>query len=361
MPKRFFSFFSSASHQASAKRHLFSGKPFALALLSGALTLTPLAHATTDTGTKDIVVEKGDLDCGVFPDDPGRSAINDKGRWEGFYVDFCRATAAAVLGNPEFVNFIEVGATTRFTTLMEKKTDVVMYSSTWTLGRENLYQVEFPAIYLLDGQGFMVRKSSGIRQLSDLQGKRICVTANTTTHDNLVDTFNSRGYKADIIFANGDSFFRGSCDAYSADRMNLATNRANRADNPKDYIVLPEMISREPIGPKVRNDDPEWSRIIRSVVHAVILAEEKGITSVNVDQVLATSKDVEVLNLLGKTGDIGTQLGLDPQWAYRIIKSVGNYGEIYNRHFGLGTPINMERGLNRLWNQGGALFAPPFK
>lgn len=319
--------------------------------------LTPTVFA----GTKDDVVEKGDLDCGVFPDDPGRSAINSQGRWEGFYVDFCRATAAAVLGNPDFVNFIEVGAKTRFTTLVDKKTDVVMYSSTWTLGRENKYQLEFPAVYLLDGQGFMVRKNSGIRQLSDLQGKRICVTANTTTHDNLVDTFNSRGYKADIIFANGDSFFRGSCDAYTADRMNLATNRANRADNPNDYIVLPEAISREPIGPKVRNDDPQWSRIIRSVVHAVILAEEKGITAQNVDQVLKNSKDVEVMNLLGVSGDIGSQLGLDKDWAYRIIKSVGNYGEIYNRHFGLGTPINMERGLNRLWNQGGALFAPPFK
>ncbi|OOV88970.1 amino acid ABC transporter substrate-binding protein [Oceanospirillum linum] len=311
--------------------------------------------------TKDDVVRNGDLNCGVFPDDPGRSAINDKGRWEGFYVDFCRATAAAVLGNPEFVNFIEVGAKTRFTTLMKRQTDVVMYSSTWTLGRENKYQIEFPAIYLLDGQGFMVRRSSGIRRLSDLQGKRICVTANTTTHNNLVDTFNAMGYDSHIIFANGDSFFRGSCDAYTADRMNLATNRANRADNPKDYIVLPEMISREPIGPKVRNDDPEWSRIIRSVVHAVILAEEKGITSGNIDQVLKTTTDVEVMNLLGKTSNIGTELGLDQQWAYRVIKAVGNYGEIYNRHFGLGTPINMERGLNRLWNQGGALFAPPFK
>lgn len=340
-----------------ARRPLFSVQGLAISLLTGTLALSPLAVAST----KDKVLQKGDLDCGVFPDDPGRSAINDKGRWEGFYVDFCRATAAAVLGNPEFVNFIEVGSTTRFTSLMEKKTDVVMYSSTWTLGRENQYQVEFPAIYLLDGQGFMVRKSSGIRTLSDLQGKRICVTANTTTHNNLVDTFRSRGYEADIIFANGDSFFRGSCDAYTADRMNLATNRANRADNPNDYIVLPEMISREPIGPKVRNDDPKWSRIIRSVVHAVILAEEKGITAQNVDQVLKTSKDVEVMNLLGASGDIGPQLGLDKDWAYRVIKAVGNYGEIYNRHFGLGTPINMERGLNRLWNQGGALFAPPFK
>lgn len=360
MPKRLFSIFS--LHQAPEKPTFVAGNFLSVALITSVLTLSSLTLSPlTFAGTKDQVIEKGDLDCGVFPDDPGRSAINDKGRWEGFYVDFCRATAAAVLGDPEFVNFIEVGATTRFTTLMEKKTDVVMYSSTWTLGRENQYQVEFPAIYLLDGQGFMVRKSSGIRKLSDLQGKRICVTANTTTHNNLVDTFDSRGYKADIIFANGDSFFRGSCDAYTADRMNLATNRANRADNPNDYIMLPEMISREPIGPKVRNDDPEWSRIIRSVVHAVILAEEKGITSLNIDQVMAKSKDVEVLNLLGKTGDIGPQLGLDSQWAYRIIKSVGNYGEIYNRHFGLGTPINMERGLNRLWNQGGALFAPPFK
>ncbi len=332
-------------------------KRTSLALICSTLMISQLGLAAT----KDKVVKNGDLNCGVFPDDPGRSAINDKGRWEGFYVDFCRATAAAVLGNPEFVNFIEVGAKTRFTTLMKRQTDVVMYSSTWTLGRENQYQIEFPAIYLLDGQGFMVRRSSGIRRLSDLQGKRICVTANTTTYNNLVDTFSALGYDSHIIFANGDSFFRGSCDAYTADRMNLATNRANRADNPKDYIVLPEMISREPIGPKVRNDDPEWSRIIRSVVHAVILAEEKGITSGNLDQVLKTTTDVEVMNLLGKTGNIGTELGLDQQWAYRVIKAVGNYGEIYNRHFGLGTSINMERGLNRLWNQGGALFAPPFK
>jgi len=311
--------------------------------------------------TKDGIIQKGDLDCGVFPDDPGRSAINDEGRWEGFYVDFCRATAAAVLGNTEFVNFIEVGATSRFTSLIDKKTDVVMYSSTWTIGRENKYHVEFPVVYLLDGQGFMVRKSSGIHRISDLQGKRICVTANTTSYTNLMDTFRARGYKADIIFANGDSFFRGSCDAYTADRINLATNRANRADNPNDYIILSEMASREPIGPMVRNNDPEWSRIIRSIVHAVILAEEKGITSKNVDHILKTSEDLEVLNLLGKTGDIGTQLGLDSQWAYRVIKAVGNYGEIYNRYFGLSTPINMDRGLNRLWNQGGVLFAPPFK
>ncbi|MDX1320770.1 MAG: transporter substrate-binding domain-containing protein, partial [Oceanospirillum sp.] len=237
MLKIFSALFPSASDNSSSTQTLSPTRKLAFALLSGTL----LFSATTYAGTKDDVIKKGDLDCGVFPDDPGRSAINDQGRWEGFYVDFCRATAAAVLGNPEFVSFIEVGAKTRFTTLMEKKTDVVMYSSTWTLGRENTYQVEFPAIYLLDGQGFMVRKKSGIRQLSDLQGKRICVTANTTTHNNLVDTFRARGYQADVIFANGDSFFRGSCDAYTADRMNLATNRANRADNPKDYIVLPEM------------------------------------------------------------------------------------------------------------------------
>lgn len=346
---------------ATSSRQVFSLLGFKSALLVLLLSAGLTLSHTSAASTKEEVQNKGDLDCGVFPDDPGRSAINNKGRWEGFYVDFCRAAAAAVLGNPEFVNFIEVGATSRFTSLMEKKTDVVMYSSTWTLGRENQYQVDFPAIYLLDGQGFMVRKSSGIKQLSDLDGKRVCVTANTTTHNNLTDTFQARNVQADIIFANGDSFFRGSCDAYSADRMNLATNRANRADNPNDYMVLPDMISREPIGPTVRNDDAEWARIIRSVVHAVILAEEKGITSQNIDQVLKTSKDIEVLNLLGKTGDIGPQLGLDNRWGYRVIKSVGNYGEIFNRHFGLGTPINMERGLNRLWNQGGALFAPPFK
>jgi len=335
-------------------------------LLSAVLLFTATVFTTTsvDAGegiTLNRVLKAGDLNCGVFPDDPGRSAIGLNGLWQGFYVDFCRATAAAVLKNPDYVHYVEVGASTRFTSLTEYKTDVVMYSSTWTMGRESQYQVDFPAIYLFDGQGFMVRKSSAISKLDDLSGKTVCVTENTTSHRNLVDLIESRNYDTKVIFSNGDSFFRGSCDAYTADRMNLATNRANRADNPDDYAVLDETISREPIGPKVRNSDPQWSRIIRAVVHATILAEEKGITAANVDQVLAESRDAEVLNLLGKSGDIGLQLGLDEQWAYRVISAVGNYGEIYNRHFGADTAIGMARGLNQPWSQGGVLFAPPFK
>ncbi|WP_229680809.1 amino acid ABC transporter substrate-binding protein [Marinobacterium zhoushanense] len=333
----------------------------------GALALLSLPVAAAETNadaarsTLQRVQSNGDLRCGVYPDDPGRSAITTSGVWAGFYVDFCKAVAAAVIGNPDFVQYVEVGATTRFTSLVEDKTDVVMYSSTWTLGRESTYNVEFPTIYLFDGQGFLVRKRSGIGQLDDLKGKSICVTENTTTHRNLMQLNEQHGLDAKVLFSNGDSFFRGSCDAYSADRMNLATNRANRADNPDDYLILPDVVSREPIGPTVRNDDPQWSRIVRSVVHAVILAEEKGITQDNVDSYLNGEHDAEVDNLLGNSGDIGAQLGLNKAWAYRAIKAVGNYGEIYDRHFGPDTPIGVERGLNRLWSRGGLLFAPPFK
>lgn len=321
-----------------------------------------LSSFTTYASTLTDVKTRGDLNCGVYPDDPGRSALDAKGQWQGFYVDFCRAVAAAVLQDPQFVNFIEVGPTSRFTSLVDKNTDVVMYSSTWTLGRENTYQVSFPALYLFDGQGFVVRRNSNIHKLSDLNGKTVCVTGNTTTQQNLEDFIKARKFQTSVVYANGDQFFRGSvCDAYSADRMNLATNLANRVERKEDYLILPDTLSREPIGPTTRNDDAQWERIIRSVVHATILAEERGITQANVDQVRTTTDNIEALNLLGKSGDIGPQLGLDPDWAYRIIKAVGNYGEIFDRHFGLNTPIGQARGLNALWRDGGVLYAPPFK
>jgi general L-amino acid transport system substrate-binding protein len=315
-----------------------------------------------DLPTLDRVRASKDLRCGVFPDDPGRSAISASGRWEGFYVDFCRAVASAVLGNPEYVQFVEVGAKTRFTSLMERKVDVVMFSTTWTLGREAEFKVEFPTIYLLDGQGFMVRKQSGIRRLDDLRGKSVCVTENTTTQKTLEDINAARDLRIRIVLSNGDNFFRGACDAYTADRMNLATNRANRSDDPALYTILPEAVSREPLGPMVRNDDPEWSRIVRSVVHALILAEEMGMTAVTVDSFRDAHRGGEIDNLLGRGAtNVASYLRLDKDWAYRAIKAVGNYGEVYDRHFGPATPIGMERGLNRPWSQGGMLYAPLFR
>lgn len=312
--------------------------------------------------TLDLVRGNKDLRCGVFPDDPGRSAISPSGRWEGFYVDFCRAVAAATLGNPDYVQFVEVGAKTRFTSLAEGKVDVVMFSTTWTLGREAEFKVDFPAVYLFDGQGFMVRKQSGIRTLDDLRGKSVCVTANTTTQGNLETINAARDLRLRIILSNGDNFFRGACDAYTADRMNLATNRANRSDDPSRYMILPDIVSREPIGPIVRDDDPEWSAIVRGVVHALILAEELGVTAKTVETIRAGQSTGEVGNLLGMgPGNMLGHLRLDKNWAYRAIKAVGNYGEIYDRHFGPNTPIGMERGLNRPWSQGGVLYAPLFR
>lgn len=327
-----------------------------LILLTTQVLLLTSAHADTLND----VMHHGDIRCGVFPDDPGRSAIDTDGNWKGFYVDFCRATAAALFGDPERVQFVEVDATTRFTTLQQRQTDVVMYSTTWTLGRENRYQVVFPAIYLFDSQGVMVRANSGIKTLSDLNQKTVCVTENTSTHKNLVNALQQNGIDATIQYSNGDSFFRGHCDAYSADRMNLATNRANRADNPAHYIILPETLSREPIGPMVRNDEVRWARVIRSVVNATILADQKGITRNNLEAVLQETQDQEILNLLGRQGDLGSQLGLPADWARNVIASVGNYSEIYQRHYGPETPIGVEQGLNRPWSRGGLLFAPLF-
>lgn len=337
--------------------------PVVSALLAFGLFVLPGApvRAAEPVSTLQRVRANKDLRCAVFPDDIGRSAINPAGNWEGFYIEFCRAVAAAVLGNPDFVQYVEIGSTTRFTALVDSKADVVMYSSTWTPGREADYKILFPAIYLFDGQGFMVRAQSGIRTLDDLKGKTICVTANTSTERNLENIIRRRQLDAKVIEANGDSFFRGGCDAYTADRMNLATNRANRADDPAQYVILPDVVSREPIGPMVRDDDLQWARIVRSVVDALILAEDKGITRDNVDSASNGDQGGEVDNLLGRTGKIGEGLGLDRDWAYRAIKAVGNYGEIYGRYFGPGTPIGVERGLNRLWSAGGLLYAPPFQ
>ncbi len=326
-----------------------------------ALVLLLLAGVPAQGGTLQQALRHGDIRCGVFPDDPGRSAIDESGAWRGFYVDFCRATAAALFGDPERVQYVEVDATSRFTSLQQKRSDVVMYSATWTLGREDQYQVAFPAIYLFDGQGVLVRTGSGIAQLSDLDGKSVCVTENTTTHSNLLTLLERDQIHARVVFSNGDSFFRGHCDAYTADRINLAINRAHRADDPEHYHMLPELLSREPISPMVRNDDPEWSRVIRAVIHALILADDKGVTQGSVARARAQSRDVEVRNLLGASGNLGERLGLPADWAYQAIRSVGNYSEIYQRHFGPNTPVNMPQGLNQPWSRGGLLFAPLFR
>jgi len=326
-----------------------------------AVGLLSLWNQAAFAGTLQEVRQRKDLRCGVFPDDPGRSAIDRNGRWAGFYVEFCRGLAAAVLGNPDFVTYVEVGPETRFTSLLEKKTDVVMYSTTWTMGRESRYNVVFPAIYLFDGQGFMVRRQSGIRRFDDLNGKTVCVTENTTTQANLLNLIALRGFKTKVVYANGDAFFRGSCDAYTADAMNLAANRANRADNPAAYEILPERLSREPIGPMVRGDDAQWGRIVGGVVHAVILAEELGITRDNLEQMRKMKNGPEADGLLGNIPAFGDLVGLDGAWGLRVLKAVGNYGEIFNHNFGPATPLGMERGLNRLWSQGGVLYAPLFK
>ncbi|REG81314.1 amino acid ABC transporter substrate-binding protein [Marinomonas pollencensis] len=329
--------------------------PFFTSLL---LTLCIESHASTLSK----VIKRGDINCGVYPDDPSRSAISIQGNWEGFYVDFCRAVAAAVLQNPDYVNFVEVRAKTRFTSLVDRTTDVVMYSSTWTLGREDTYAISFPAIYLFDAQAILVRKNSGIKSLKDLNNKSICVTNNTTSQRNLENIIAIRKLNTEVIYSKSDPFFRGSaCDAYTGDKMNLLISLANHTVRKQDYTLLPSRLSREPISPTVRNDDVQWHHIIRAVIHATILAEEKGVTASNADHLREHSNDLEVTNLLGSTGNIGEMLGLDKDWGYRVIKSVGNYAEIFDRNLGENSPVQADRGLSALWKDGGTLFSPPFK
>ena len=315
-----------------------------------------------DASTLNEVIKRGDLNCGVYPDDPSRSAISITGNWEGFYVDFCRAVAAAVLKNPEYVNYVEVRAKTRFTSLVDRTTDVVMYSSTWTLGREDAYSISFPAVYLFDSQAVLVRKNSGIKSFQDLNNKSVCVTNNTTSQRNLENIIAINQFNTKVIYSKSDPFFRGSaCDAYSGDQMNLLVSLANHTARKQDYSLLPDRLSREPIGPTVRNDDTQWHNIIRAVIHATILAEEKGITANNADTLREHSNDLEVTNLLGSSGNIGKMLDLDKNWGYRVIKSVGNYAEIFDRNLGKDSPVQAERGLSALWKDGGTLFSPPFK
>jgi len=327
----------------------------ALCLLFFSLSVS--AH---EQGTLNRVKAQGEIGCGVVPDRPGRSAVID-GRWQGFYVDFCRAVAVAVLQNSDGVKFVPVTAATRFTTLIEKSSQVVMVGSTWTLGREWKYQIAFPAVYYLDGQGFMVRKDSGINDLTNLDGRSVCVLENTTSHSNLKAMMRSRGYKISVMFGGNDRFFEGHCDAFTSDKFALATLRQSKTDKPQDYKILDEMISREPLSPMVRNDDAEWYSIVRSVIHAMILAEQKGISSVNVELVLKETSDQEVLNLLGEHGQLGLQLGLDQKWAYRVIKEIGNYGEVFERNLGQNTAFKIDRALNRPVSQGGIFVIPPFK
>ncbi len=320
--------------------------------------------ATATAGTLDDVKKRGVLRCIVSTGIAGFAYPDANGVWKGFDIDFCRATAAAVLGDSGKIKAVTATGKTRFTLLNSREGDVLWRNTTITFSRDVGVKLRFHGVNYYDGQGFMVKKSLGIKSATELDGASICIQTGTTTELNLADYFyaNNMKYEAVAIETNDEArqnYTAGRCDVYTTDASGLAATRSTFTD-PDDHVILPEIISKEPLGPATRHGDDQWSDIITWVLNATITAEEKGVTSANVDE-MKNSKDPEVLRLLGVEGSQGEELGLSKDWAYNIIKSVGNYGEIFERNIGVNTPIGLERGLNALWTNGGLQYTPPFR
>ncbi len=329
-------------------------------LLAGAVSQPAFAGATFDA-----VKAKGFVQCGVNLGLYGFSAPDDKGNWSGLDVDTCRAVAAAVFGDAGKVKYTPLSAQQRLPALQSGEIDLLARNTTWTLSRDTANGLNFAVTNYYDGQGFMVPKKLGVKSAKELDGATVCVLPGTPTEQNLADWFraNKLSFKPVVIEKNEElaaAFFAGRCDAYSSDASQLAGIRANEAPKPDDYVILPELISKEPLTPVVRHADDQWADIVRWSLFAMIAAEEKGITSKNVDQML-TSPDPEVKRLLGVTPGNGKALGLDEKWAYNIVKQVGNYGESFERNVGKGSKLKLDRGLNALYSNGGLMYSPPFK
>jgi general L-amino acid transport system substrate-binding protein len=331
----------------------------ALAALAGMTTA-----ASAQTKTLDTVKQRGQLVCGVHTGLPGFGAPDDRGVWSGLDVDYCRSIAAAVLGDAQKTKFTTTTTKDRFTALQTGEVDVLTRNTTWTISRDSSLGLSFAGVNYYDGQGFMVKKSAGVKVGKDLKGATVCMLQGTTTELNAADFFrtNKLSYKP-VVFEKLDEALRAyqadRCDSFTTDASGLYASRLQMA-NPDDHAVLPDIISKEPLGPVVRQGDSQWFTIVKWVHFALLNAEELGVTKANVDQMLG-STNPDVKRLLGKEGDFGKGLGLDNDWAYRIVKQVGNYGEIFEKNVGAGSRLKIDRGLNALWTKGGLQYAPPIR
>lgn len=338
-------------------------------LAIGAAACTSLLAAAPAMAGKDLdaVKQRGTLVCGVNTGLAGFSAADSQGKWSGLDVDYCRALAAAVLGDANKVRFSPLNAQQRFTALQSGEIDVLSRNTTWTLTRDASLGLHFVGVTFYDGQGFMVPKSLKVKSAKQLKGATVCVQSGTTTELNLTDysRANNLALKP-VVFEKQEAatgaYFSGRCQVYTTDASGLASTRSKEAQKPDDHVVLPELISKEPLGPAVRRGDDEFFAIAKWTLNALLEAEEYGLTQANVDAQKKDSKNPGVMRLLGSgTEDTGKLLGLDKDWAYRAIKAVGNYGEIYERHVGEKTPIGLPRGSNALWNKGGVMYAAPIR
>lgn len=320
----------------------------------------PVAGASAQT--LKTVKDRGTLSCGVTNGLPGFSSPDDKGNWTGLDVDFCRAIAATVLNDPTKIKFVPLTAKDRFTALQSGEIDVLSRNTTWTLSRDTQLGLNFGAVNYYDGQGFLVRKSLNVKSSLELNSASACVQTGTTNEQNLADYFKANNMKYEVIaFGTADETLKayetGRCDTFTSDVSQLYAERL-KLDKPDEHVVLPEVISKEPLATVVRHGDDQWLDIIKWTHYAMLNAEELGINQQNVDEMVKSDKP-EIRRLLGADGNLGEQLGLTKDWVVRIVKAVGNYGQVFEKNVGSQSKLGISRGLNKLWNQGGIQYAPP--
>ncbi|MDE0983483.1 MAG: amino acid ABC transporter substrate-binding protein [Yoonia sp.] len=332
----------------------------------GALTVAALVAGVASAATLDDVKARGSLNCGVTTGLVGFAAPDANGVWEGFDVGICRAVAAAIFGDPTAVEFVPTTGQTRFTALASGEIDLLARNTTWTFSRDTDLKFEFVGVNYYDGQGFMVPKDLGVSSAKDLDGATVCIQTGTTTELNLADFFrtNNISYEPVPIETNAEAqqqYLSGACDVYTTDASGLAATRAT-FEAPNDHTLLPEIISKEPLGPLVRHGDSEWGDIARWTLNALVSAEELGVTSSNIAELAAApTNNPEVNRLLGTEGQLGSMIGLDANWAANAIAAGGNYGELFEKNIGESTPIGLARGLNAMWTEGGLIYSPPFR
>jgi general L-amino acid transport system substrate-binding protein len=334
------------------------------AIAACVLAMASFAHSAGSSPTLAAVKARGSLVCGVNEGLPGFSNVDERGMWTGFDVDFCRAIAAAIFGDPKKVKLVPLSADGRFQALRDGKIDVLARNSTWTMGRETEFGLTFVGATYYDGQGFMVPRALRINSALQLDGAKVCVQSGTTTIDNLADFFSSNSMALqEIISSSTDESIKnyegGLCSALTSDLSQLYALRLRLA-KPRDQVILPDVISKEPLGPVVRDNDLQWISVVRWIYFAMLNAEELGVSSRTIDQALRSQKP-EVKRLVGASGDFGEEIGLTNAWAANIIRYVGNYGEVFDRNLGATTPLAIPRGLNQLWSAGGIQYAPPIR
>jgi len=331
----------------------------------GALTVAGLLAGAAAAATVDDVKARGKVNCGVTTGLVGFAAPDANGNWEGFDVGMCRAVAAAVLGDPMAVEFVPTTGKTRFTALASGEIDLLARNTTWTFSRDVDLKFTFVGVNYYDGQGFMAPKDLGVASAKDLDGATVCIQTGTTTELNLADFFraNNISYEPVPIETNAEAqqqYLAGACDVFTTDASGLAATRAT-FENPQDHVLLPEIVSKEPLGPLVRHGDDEWADIVRWTLYALVSAEELGITSANLAEMAKGTNNPEINRVLGTEGNLGEMMGLSGDWAMKAIAAGGNYGELFEKNIGENTAIGLARGLNAQWTDGGLMYSPPFR